>query len=206
MRKRRFLTLVSFAVLVYALYASVLLSAVPKYLVLFNGLNLATTEPEKTGDWLFYPLPRKLYLAYWEFSRFQECSYLFQDKKDSYVTFLSQSLLLNPKSVGVLLDKEQAKIILNRLIRQGCSVNEPSSETGILPIHVAVVFGDNDPQVAYLIAENGPDLNAQVPERGTPYSGKNAKEILSELLKKKPEDSTLIRMRTIFSRITRVGS
>jgi len=203
MRKRSIPKLLAFFVLCYVLYVGVVLSAVPKYLVFMQAITTNEKPPSTSGDWLFYPIPRWLYWAHWEFNRFQECNYLFEGNKDSYLTFLSYALLSNrPDETYPELDAARAEKILRQLLKQGCSINEPMSDTGWLPIHFAVVFANQNPEMALFIAEHSVDWERSLPDTDPISPGKSAHGLLEEFLEKRPKDESRLKLQAIYKRIT----
>ena len=103
---------------------------------------------------------------------------------------------------GVEMDRPLATRIFKHLVNSGCSINEPTSETEWLPIHTAIVFIDEAPEVAFYIASHGADLNAKLPASDPYFPGQSALEIADEMLKKRPDNQNLVKMRELLTRIT----
>ena len=81
------------------------------------------------------------------------------------------------------LDEETSDELIIWAIEQGCSVDS-REDTGLLPIHAAIIF--DQPRVLSFLLTLGADLNLKVVRAGSIIDGMSTKEFANFIVKKHP--------------------
>ena len=163
---------------------SIILFKTPNNVLMIYGLLEDRSQTSEIGNSVINIVPKRI--AVLKVKAFDTgCHADFDGIRINYVTMFSDIVFNHFSGSQLKFNKNDAKKLVLYFAERGCAINEVHPETGMAPIHSAVLGASDDYNFALDIVRMGGDLSLVV--QGSSYSsveGKTAIEIVNLIIEK----------------------